>query len=188
MNKHYILSLFDQNLKTVGATFKGGTQVYTYKTYEQYAVGDYAVVHTPSNGFQVVEITVLHETPDIDSDSKVDYKWLIQKVDVRAYDAQNLKDEGMFIKVKEAQRNAHRESARAALLAKVPSLGILEAPANAAVGLTKMANGLSVDSNGAFYHPDTVLGDNALRGPFESVKEAMAAWNKPADGQPTHDV
>jgi hypothetical protein len=185
MNKHYILSLFDPNLKTVGVAFKGGSQLYTYKTYDDFAVGDLAVVHTPSNGFQVVEVKALHGTPDIDADSRVDYKWIVQKVDLKAYEQLEKKDEEMSAKVKEAQRDAHRKSAREALLAKVPSLGILDtAPPTA--NLTLLANGLAVDSMGGVFHPSAVGG---WVGPFDSVKEAMSVWKPTGTATPTvHDV
>lgn len=155
MNKHYILSLFDSGLKTVAAVFKGGSQVYTYKTHTDFTVGDYAIVHTPSNGFQVVQITQVHDTPDLDPDSRVDYKWIVQKLDVTEYDKLVARDEELAVKVKDAQRNAHREQARAALLSQIPSLSVLESkPEEAPVVHTEAAFQLGFMAHKQGLHPE----------------------------------
>lgn len=172
MNKHYILSLFDPSVRTVSASFHGGSRSYTYKTTLDFEVGDLALVETPDNGVQAVTIRKVHVTPEIDADSNIDYKWIISKVDLAPYRALVDRDTELSAKVKEAQRDHHREAARAALLAKIPSLGAL-------ANLTEqkpqpLSNGLFIDAHGAFYHSQ--LKTDKLCGPFESVKEAMTHW------------
>lgn len=60
-----------------------GTKVYAYKTFEVLEPGDFAVVETPTNGFQVVK--VVEEADMLELNASVQYKWLVGKVDFTQY-------------------------------------------------------------------------------------------------------
>lgn len=67
-----------------------GSKPYTYKTLLYVQEGDYAVVETPSNGFQVVKVVEVVLPKDlwessIELQDSIYYKWLVQKVDLKQY-------------------------------------------------------------------------------------------------------
>jgi hypothetical protein len=128
MNKHYITSLFDEGLKTIGVKFGGIGKVYTYKTRDNFALGDHAVVDTPGNGLQIVEVFRVDEEPELDPDSVIDYKWIVCKVDLSAYHEQNEKDQLFLKQIAALQRKRHREQAKNALFEIMPELASLENP------------------------------------------------------------
>lgn len=125
MNKHYILSLFDETVKTVGVKFNGIGRSYTYKTRLELAVGDKVVVDTPSNGFQVVDVVRIDDEPDFEVDSLIDYKWIVCKVDVTEHEANQAKDAELHKEIAKVQRKHHREAAKNALAAQLPGLANL---------------------------------------------------------------
>lgn len=122
MNKHYILSLFDDTVKTVGVKFTARECTYTYKTRLALAAGDEVVVETPSNGLQVVTITRVDEEPDFDVNSVIDYKWIVCKVDRTEYDAALARDAELHKEIAKVQRRNHREAAKNALAQSLPGL------------------------------------------------------------------
>lgn len=140
MNKHYIASLLDETLQTVGCRFKGGNQIYTYKhRLGELKEGDELVVQTPSNGPQVVTVARVDTVPDLDADSSIEYAWVIQKVDRTAYDADLVRDKELFRQVKDYERANHRQQAKAALLATAPGLLAALAPPAQPVTLSDRA-------------------------------------------------
>lgn len=80
-----IASLLMDNCKTVDVRFASSEKQYTYKTTEDFEVGDYAVANTP-NGVKTVRITAVHKVPQIDINSNYEYQWLVCKVDFQKYD------------------------------------------------------------------------------------------------------
>jgi len=131
MNKHYILALLDDTIKTVSCKFRDGFKPYTYKTRLPLAVGDFVVVDTPSNGLQVCEVTQLHDLPELDPNSSTDYKWIITKVDLAAYRDQLAEDTAKFKTIHTARIDAHRKQVRAALIQELPFLEAMAAQSNA---------------------------------------------------------
>lgn len=63
---------------------------YTFKAEidSNFAVGDYAVVHARDE-LKIVKIVQVHQTPKIDIHAKFEYKWVIQKIDFRAFKARH---------------------------------------------------------------------------------------------------
>lgn len=61
-----------------------GTKTYAYKTFDEFTAGDFAIVETPSNGFQVVKVT--GEVSISELDTNVHYKWIVSKLDLTAYE------------------------------------------------------------------------------------------------------
>lgn len=125
MNKHYILSLFDETVKTIGVKFNGLGRSYTYKTRLELEVGDQVVVETPSNGLQVVEVVRVDEEPDFEIDSSIDYKWTVCKVETATYEADKAKDAELHKEIARVQRRHHRDAAKNALAAQLPGLAAM---------------------------------------------------------------
>jgi len=73
------------NFNTVSVQFESGDQPrYTYKTLEQYAPGDMAIIKTKSGFFKFVHVVEVHSTPQIKPG--INYTWLVQKLDTTDYD------------------------------------------------------------------------------------------------------
>jgi len=130
MNRHYILALLDDTVKTVSCKFRDGFKPYTYKTRLALAAGDRVVVDTPSNGLQVCEVTQVHDLPEMDPNSSTDYKWIICKVDMESYEANLASDTNKFKSIHTARIAAHRQQVRAALVAELPFLEAMAAQSN----------------------------------------------------------
>lgn len=78
----------NDNFKFVSAVFAPytGSKTYYYKTFFDVKEGDYCVVETPNNGFQVVQVTEVHSFDSIELASRIQYKWVVQVVDTAAYE------------------------------------------------------------------------------------------------------
>jgi hypothetical protein len=76
----------NENFKFVACVFAPytGTRSYSYKTMLDLVVGDYVVVDTPSNGFQVVEVVGVVVAEDFDGPD-IAYKWVVCRVDLEQY-------------------------------------------------------------------------------------------------------
>jgi D-alanyl-D-alanine carboxypeptidase len=74
--------------------------------------GDHVIVNT-ARGLVVVKVASVDDTPQIDVDADYDYKWIVQKVDLAAYDAR-VQREGNFVNV---MRDVERVRQREALVA-----------------------------------------------------------------------
>lgn len=63
---------------------------YTFKAEVDggFVVGDYAVVHARDE-LKIVKIVQIHDTPKIDVNAHFEYKWVIQKIDFRAFKARH---------------------------------------------------------------------------------------------------
>lgn len=124
MNSHYMLTLFDDTVRTVGVRFQGLGKTYTYKTRLPLEIGDSVVVETSSNGLQVVTVARIDEDPDIAPDSAIDYKWIVCKVDLETYTKDVERDNELLKQIRAMQRKRHREQARAAIAAELPGLAL----------------------------------------------------------------
>jgi len=86
-----------QGIKTIGCVFnatkyaEGKQRVYTYKTWMDHVVGDFVVIET-AKGYSVVEVHEVHETSQINGVTDIDYKWVVDKVDLTAYGLKLAKD------------------------------------------------------------------------------------------------
>ena len=85
MNKADLLLSERDNFRFYNCVFAPytGTKVYAYKTFEVLEPGDFAVVETPTSGFQVVK--VVEEADMLELNASVQYKWLVGKVDFTQY-------------------------------------------------------------------------------------------------------
>lgn len=117
MNTDYIQTVTDETIKTVSAVFEYEdimAKRYTYKTRLDFEEGDMAVVNTP-HGLSIVEIVEIHDEPEIDPDSVIDFKWIVQKVDIDAIEQAEADDKAFAKKCRERIRANHRKQARVAL-------------------------------------------------------------------------
>ena len=73
------------------------------------------VLNRVKPSFAIVEVVEIHETPDIEADSDIDYKWILQKVDVEAYIEAAENDDKFRISLRDKARETHRTEARARL-------------------------------------------------------------------------
>lgn len=92
MNKKHIVHLLQQGYVTIHVQFSftssNNPRFYTYKAKHPIAVGDYVIVETGTNNpcklFTAVVMKV-DDFADIDTHSDIDYKWIVQKVDMTEY-------------------------------------------------------------------------------------------------------
>lgn len=119
MKQNHILSLLQENYTTVAVTFAveiekylpGVNKLYTYKTNVDLKENDMVVVPSP-DGFRVVRIIEVHDSPEIDTDASFDYKWVVDKVDMEGYE-EILKAEEIAAKeLRNVQANAVRRQAK----------------------------------------------------------------------------
>lgn len=70
---------------------------YTYKAPKDSGLqpGDAVVVDSPRNGLVIARIDEVHDYPKLDLDSDIEYKWVVQKIDMTDYLA-NLERETKF--------------------------------------------------------------------------------------------
>ena len=115
---HTITALQDFN--TVGVRFADSDRTYTYKTTEKFEEGDKAIV-CPNGMLKVVTVKEVHETPQIDFGSNIEYKWIVQKVDLENYSNRMKQEELMAVELRKSIANKKREEVKAEL---VNSLGV----------------------------------------------------------------
>lgn len=67
---------------------------YTFKAEPELglAAGDFAVVHS-RDSLSIVRIVTVHSTPQIDSNARFQYKWVVDKIDCSAYRARLSEEE-----------------------------------------------------------------------------------------------
>lgn len=100
--KNYPVHLLQEKFITVGAVFENDLTVehllkseiplenhqfaYTFKAEADIdlKVGDFALVHANEEA-KIVRVVEIHNTPQLDSQAKFKYKWIIQKLDFSAY-------------------------------------------------------------------------------------------------------
>ena len=84
---------------------------YTYKTRLALEEGDPVIVKTP-HGISVAKVVEVHSDPEIDPDSRVEFKWIIQKVDVGGIEKAETDDKQFAKKCRDKIRSNHRKQAK----------------------------------------------------------------------------
>ena len=79
MKTQNIAAILMEDCKTISVMFQSNNEkYYTYKTMEDFQIGDKAVVR--ANGtLKIAKCVEVHKVPRLDSDSC--YQWIIQKID-----------------------------------------------------------------------------------------------------------
>lgn len=88
-------------------------KAYTFKALKTdfICAGDYIIVLT-TQGLRTGLVTLVHETPQIDFDSDVDYKWIVGKVDLTAHLQLIQREEEFKATLVEIERQKQREQFR----------------------------------------------------------------------------
>lgn len=110
MNSRTLASLMMDGLNTVKVTFTEGGKVYTYKTFDDHEIGDFVVVKVIDK-LKIVCIVGIDAVPDLIVNSSINYKWIVQKVDMTAYEnlvemENKLSDNLKIIEQKSVKANA----------------------------------------------------------------------------------
>lgn len=117
LNLTAAVSLIDKGVRAVEVTYENrdGAEGYTYKTLDaSLKVDDFVVIPTNSRHKMTVAKVVSVEAT-LDLESSTDYKWIIDKVDVAAYENTIAQEKIIVDKVKEARDLQKREELRTAL-------------------------------------------------------------------------
>ena len=90
MNLNTLSSLLIEDLKTVKVAFQQEFDIenqkhYTYKTIEDFEIGDFAVVKVKGI-LKIVKIASIDEVCDLNHSSNIEYKWIIKKIDLSEYE------------------------------------------------------------------------------------------------------
>lgn len=115
MKHKHLVALMQDNYTTIQVAFRrddySRSKGYTYKCPLDagIAVGDKVVVDSPANGLVVVEVLSIDKAPRIDLDADFTYKWIIQKVDMAAYEEREAKEEQAMDLLLEVERVRQRE-------------------------------------------------------------------------------
>lgn len=111
MRFHHVLPLLQKGMYTIGVVFHSGN-TYTYKvpTSVKLKTGDQVVVPTPLR-FAIATVVAVHSTPQFDFELPCRYKWIVQKLDVRAYDARVAADE-LQLRQLENEQDAQRSEGK----------------------------------------------------------------------------
>lgn len=115
MNKNNVaIAMFD-NVTAITVTFEPSGGQYTYMSLDKLKVGDKVLVDTPRAGLQVVTVTAVDVSWDIDA--KFDYKFIVGKVDLDRYNQ-------VQVAIKEVKDTIEAERRNQARKAMVEQLGL----------------------------------------------------------------
>jgi len=119
MDPKHVISLLQGEYTTVDVRFDASFKLYTYKTRLRLAKGDWVIVSV-KDVLKVVEVVRVHSVPRIDFDAAYDYKWIVQKVDMTAYNATLEEEEKLQHHLDTLDRMQKRESFLAILEKSYP--------------------------------------------------------------------
>ena len=120
MKKHHIVDIMRDDYTTVKVCFTLTGQVqgkqYTYKTTDRtLQPGDLVVVcrnseptYNPTD-YSVVQVVVVDEHPDIDTDADYKYKWIVGKICLEDYTEKYEEDKKALAKLTAYEREAKRQ-------------------------------------------------------------------------------
>lgn len=130
MSIETLLAQMIPDLRVVNVRFKdcNGQPVgreYSYKTMDaEVIVGDTVVVDTPSTGLQCVVVTKVTDATALEVQSSINYKWIIQRVDMAEYNKCLANDEKVGQTIALAQKAAAVRRAKAELDALLEASGL----------------------------------------------------------------
>lgn len=90
MRQSIKLALLQNDYSTVKVSYnldptKGDGKPYTFKNTLILVPGDLIVVPHNDEGFKIVRVIEVHETPILDLDARYDYRWTVDQVEVNKY-------------------------------------------------------------------------------------------------------
>lgn len=119
MNINHAISLLETGYTTCKVSFGlASPMTYTYKVRVQDEIkqDDHVVVLT-ANGLRVVRVIEVHDEPKIDIASDIEYKWIVQKVDMTAFDNIMAEEERIANVLRDVEKRKIRQQAREQLAA-----------------------------------------------------------------------
>lgn len=115
---NYLLSKIQENYTTIRVRFAGSNSTkYTYKCAEVVEIGDYCIVIGANEVPIIAKVVGVDETPQIEKDFSVAYKWILGRVDRTKYDARLEEEQRFYTQVKLTKRKSEAEDAAAELRA-----------------------------------------------------------------------
>lgn len=115
MKHRHLIALLQEGYTTIQVVFnddvRGRSKPYTYKAplSAGVEVGDRVVVDSPSKGLVVVEVVGTDKAPRIDLDADFTYKWIVQKVELKAYEEQLEREAKAMDALQEVERQRQRD-------------------------------------------------------------------------------
>lgn len=128
-SSHFAISLYDKELRTVGVTYQHGTtrKDYVYKTHLELELGELVVCPVSIEGggiaYVIGKVNAVHDTVQIARDSTIDYKWIVQKVDIASHEAAAARDAKAIQAFAAFQRNTARIALAKELEDATPGIG-----------------------------------------------------------------
>lgn len=92
LNPHYIQSLKDDSIHTVGIQFRQGETEYTYKTRLKLKDGNKVLIQNRHANYQVVTVSRIDRIPQLDRYSDINYQWVLEKVRTKKHKKHLKKD------------------------------------------------------------------------------------------------
>lgn len=110
MRQNHIISLSQKGFSTVAIVFEMTNEpkkAWTYKAPNslELTVGDLVVVQA-NTSFKVGKVAEVHAEPQIDTDSDIDYKWVIDKVDLTLFNKIQENEEAFLAQLKKMQKQS----------------------------------------------------------------------------------
>lgn len=106
-NVNTIASLMINELKSVKVKFSiNSDKIYTYKTLlTDLEVDDFAIIKNHDT-YKVVQVVEIDDIPDLNIDSNIEYKWIVQKVDDERYNELVQMENDISIELKRLQQKS----------------------------------------------------------------------------------
>lgn len=131
MNYSTAIFLINNDVRAVSVSYeqdaegKGIKPFYFFKTFDHdVAAGDFVAIPTGTRyGMTVARVEEVDV--DIDVDSSVDMKWLVDRIDTSQRDAIEAQERDAIATIKSAEKKARQDELRAKLIADNPSLNVL---------------------------------------------------------------
>lgn len=111
VNHMHLITLLQEGYTTVNVAFSEQTHSdYTYKVPKDagYAVGDRVVVYGGSD-LKVARVTEVHDEPQVDFTKPYALKWVVQKLDLAAYDDQVAREVAALDHLNKVKRKKDQE-------------------------------------------------------------------------------
>lgn len=131
MNFSTAIFLINKDVRAVAVSYeqsadgKGVAPFHTFKTFDQdLKAGDYVVIPTDTrHGMTVARVEAVDV--EVDFDSSVQFKWLVDRVDTAGAQAIAAQEADAIARIKSAEARAARDKLAARLLADNPDLAAL---------------------------------------------------------------
>ena len=110
MRQNHIVSLSQTGYKTVSVVFElvnDPKRAWTYKAADALELStDDLVVVQANTSFKVGRVSEVHAEPQIDTESDIDYKWVVDKVDLTLFNQIQANEEAFLLQLKKMQQKS----------------------------------------------------------------------------------